>query len=132
MKGQLKVSTPKEYLAKLKEPRKSDVTRLDKLIRKAAPKLKPFILSGALGYGPYHYKYASGREGDWFRIGVSSNASYISLYVTAFDQGEGVYPAERYKAQLPKAKIGKSCVTFKKLDDLDEKALAALIKEAQP
>lgn len=132
MKGQLNVATPKEYLAKLKEPRKSDVTRLDKLIRKAAPKLKPFIHSGMLAYGPYHYKYATGREGDWFRIGLASNASYISLYVTAYDKGSDVYPAERYKEQLPKAKIGKSCVRFKKLDDVDEKALAALIKEAQP
>ena len=132
MKGQLKVATPKEYLAKLKEPRKSDVTRLDKLIRKAAPKLKPFIHSGMLAYGPYHYKYPSGREGDWFRVGLASNASYISLYVTAYDKGSDVYPAERFKEQLPKAKIGKSCVRFKKLEDIDEKALAALIKEAQP
>ena len=130
MKGQLKVKTPKEYLAKLKEPRKSDVTRLDKLIRKVT-KLKPFIHSGILAYGPYHYKYPSGREGDWFRFGISSNASYISLYVTAFG-APNPYVAETYRSRLPKAKIGKSCVTFKKLEDLDEKTLTALLKEAQP
>lgn len=129
MKGQLDVSTPKEYLAKLKEPRKSDVAALDKLIRKAAPKLKPFIHSGMLAYGPYHYKYPTGREGDWFRVGVASNASYISLYVMGAKHG--AYLAEGYKARLPKAKIGKSCVRFKKLDDLDAEALAALLKEAQ-
>lgn len=131
MKGQLKVSTPKEYLAKLEEPRKSDITKLDKLIRKAAPKLKPFILQGVLSYGPYHYKYPSGREGDAAYVAVSSNASYISLYVIAWDK-PNPYPAQKYKPKLKKAKIGKSCVTFKKLEDLDEKALAALIKEAQP
>ena len=131
MKGQLKVSTPKEYLAKLKEPRKSDVTRLDKLIRKNAPKLEPFILQGVLSYGPYHYKYPSGREGDSAYLAVSSNASYISLYVIAWDKANP-YPAEGYKKRLGKAKVGKSCVTFKKLEDLDEKALAELIKEAQP
>jgi len=129
MKGQLKVSTPKEYLAKLKEPRKSDVTRLDKLIRKTVPKLKPFIQSGMLAYGPVHLTYPSGREVDWFKIGLASNASYISLYVMATN-GRG-YVAEQYRDKLPKAKIGKSCVTFKKLDDLDQKALTALLKEAR-
>ncbi len=129
MKGQLKVATPKEYLAKLEEPRKTDVARLDKLIRKAVPKLEPFIHSGMLAYGPTRVVYPSGRELDWFKIGLASNASYISLYVMATN-GRG-YVAETYKARLPKAKIGKSCVTFKKLDDLDAKALVSLIKEAR-
>src|ERR1017187_232751 len=63
MKGQLKASTPAEYLAQLEEPRKSEVAALDALIRKNAPKLAPFIHSGMLAYGPWHYKYASGRAG---------------------------------------------------------------------
>jgi hypothetical protein len=61
------------------------------------------------------------------KIGLASNASYISLYCFAAD--EKGYVAERYVERLPKARIGKSCVTFKKLADLDEKALVALIKE---
>ena len=73
MKGQLKVSTPAQYIAKLEEPRKTEVVALDALIRKTAPKLAPFVHSGVLAYGPWRYKYASGREGDWFRIGVASN-----------------------------------------------------------
>jgi len=131
MKGQLKVSTPKQYLAKLKEPRKSDVTKLDELIRKAAPKLKPFILDGGLAYGPYHYEYASGREGDACYVGVASNASYISLYVIAWESPDP-YFVKRYQSRLPKAKIGKCCVTFKRFEDLDPKALTELIREAQP
>jgi hypothetical protein len=128
MKGQLKVSTPAEYIAKLKEPRKSEVAALDNLIRKLAPGLAPFVHIGILAYGPWHYKYASGREGDWFRIGVASNQSYISLYVCATD-GK-TYVAEKFKKALPKAKIGKSCVRFKRLSDLDEAALARLIRES--
>lgn len=127
MKGQLKVSTPAEYIAQLAEPRKSDVARLDTLIRKHAPKLAPFIHSGMLAYGPYHYQYESGREGDWFRIGIASNASYISLHVAAGD-GQGSI-AERYQETLPKAKIGRGCVRFKKLSDLDEATLQKMIKE---
>lgn len=129
MKGQLAVSTPKQYLAKLEEPRKTDLTRLDRLIRKTVPELKPFVQAGMLAYGPTHLKYPSGREVDGFKIGLASNARYISLYVMA-THGRG-YVAERYRDRLPKAKIGKSCVTFKQLDDLDPKALAALLKEAR-
>jgi hypothetical protein len=128
MKGQLKVSTPAEYIAKLEEPRKSEVAALDSLIRKLAPGLAPFVHIGILAYGPWHYKYASGREGDWFHIGVASNQNYISLYVCATD-GK-TYVAEKFKKALPKAKIGKSCVRFKHLSDLDEAALAKLIRES--
>ena len=127
MKGQIKVKTPREYLAKLAEPRKSEIARLDKIIRATVPELKPFILAGMLGYGPFHYRYPTGREGDWCKIGVASNKGYISLYACAAD--ERGYVAERYRERLPKAKIGKSCVRFKKVDDLDLKALKALLKE---
>jgi hypothetical protein len=92
-----------------------------------APELKPFISSGMLAYGPWHYKYASGREGDGFHIGVASNQNYISLYMGACE-GDG-YIAERYKDALPKAKIGRSCVRFKRLSDLDPAALEKMLRE---
>lgn len=79
-----------------------------------------------MGYGKYHYKYKSGREGDWIKIGVANNKSYISLYcVGLFD---GSYVAEGFKERLPKADIGKSCVRFKRLSDLDPVALDELIR----
>ena len=127
MKGQLKVATPAEYLAALDEARRADIAALDALVRKTS-KLEPYIHSGILAYGPYHYKYDSGREGDWFRIGISSNKNYISLYVCAGD-AHG-YVAERYRDALPKASIGKSCVRFKRLSDLDPKILEKLLREA--
>jgi glutaminase len=109
MKGQLKVSTPAEYIAKLDEPRKSEIAALDKMIRKLAP------------------KYDSGREGDWFRIGLASNKNYVSLYICAME-GK-TYVAEKFKKQFPKASVGKHCVRFKRLSDLDKSALAKLIRE---
>ena len=127
MKGQLRASTPAEYLAQRAEPRKAEVAALDALIRKVAPKLEPFIHSGMLAYGPYHYKYESGCEGDGFRIGVASNQNYISLYVCA--TSETGHVAEKYKEALPKANIGKGCVRFKRLGDLDQGALKKLIRE---
>ncbi len=128
MKGQLKVSTPDEYIEQLEEPRRSDMAALDALIRKTAPKLEPFIYSGMLGYGPYHYKYATGREGDGAHIALSSNANYISLYIAASDGT--CYVAENFKDDLPKAKIGKSCVRFKRLSDVDQAVLKKMVRTA--
>ena len=127
MKGQLKVTTPAEYIAAVDEKRRPDIAALDALIRRHAPHLEPVIMGGMLGYGPFHYRYASGREGDACTLALASNASYISLYCTAAD-ADG-FVAGRYVDQLPKASIGKSCVRFKRLADLDEKALVALIKQ---
>ena len=127
MKGQLDVTTPAEYIAAVDDERRPDIAALDQLIRTHAPDLEPVIMGGMLGYGPFHYRYASGREGDACKLSIASNASYISLYCSAADADGSV--AERYVDRLPKASIGKSCVRFKKLSDLDEKALVALIKE---
>src|SRR5688572_24410194 len=128
MKGQNRsAATPAQYIAALEEPRRSDVAALDRLVRKTAPALKPVIHSGMLGYGPFHYRYASGREGDAARITIASNASSIALYALAAD-ARG-YVAERYRDRLPKAKIGKSCINFKRLSDLDVEALRELIAE---
>jgi len=126
VKGQLKVSNPSEYIEKLQEPRKTEIAALDALIRKTAPKLEPFIHSGMLAYGPWHYKYGSGREGDWFRIGLASNKNYISLYICP--AAETGYIPESYKKALPKAMIGRGCVRFKRLSDLDQAALKKLIR----
>lgn len=128
MKGQnLKAKTPAEYLAALTEPRRAEIVALDAVIRKALPKLEPFVHDGMLAYGPIRMRYASGREADWFRVGIADNKAAISLYCCGADADGWV--AERYRALLPKAKIGKSCVRFKRLADLDAKVLVKLLKE---
>jgi hypothetical protein len=127
MKGQLNVKTPAEYIAAVDDKRRPDIAALDALIRKHAPELEPVIMGGMLGYGPFHYRYASGREGDACKLAIASNASYISLYCFASD-AKG-YVAERYVGRLGRAKIGKSCVMFRKLENLDEETLVALIRE---
>ncbi len=128
MKGQTDAKTPREYIDALPEPRRGDVSRLDALIRKVAPRLEPVISMRMLGYGPFRYRYASGREGDAARIAIGANASSISLYLLSVD-ARG-YVAERYRDRLPKANVGKSCVRFRRLDDLDLDVLRELISEA--
>ena len=84
-------------------------------------------MGGMLGYGPFHYRYGSGREGEACKLSIASNASYVSLYCFAADANS--YVAPRYVDRLPKASVGKTCVRFRKLADLDEDALVALIEE---
>lgn len=120
-------TTPEEFISSIEEPRRSEIERLDKLIRDTLPDLKRVVSGPMLGYGPFRYKYASGREGDTCHIGLSSRKQYISLYCCGAD--EKGYVAERYKDRLPKADIGKSCVRFKRVDDLDQEALKELLKE---
>jgi hypothetical protein len=119
---------PQEYIAKIDEPRKSEIQKLHDLIREYAPKLEPFMISGMIGYGKYHYKYPSGREGDWCTIALASQKNYISVYVCVMN-GEQ-YLAERYKSELPKASIGKSCIRFKKTVDIDLEILKEIIKKS--
>ncbi len=123
-----KAKTRAEYIASIPEPRKADIKKLDALIKKAVPKLKPFFLYNMLAYGPFHYKSKSGREGDWAIIGLANQKNYISLYVCAADGKQ--YVAERYKKELPKASIGRSCIRFKKFEDVDSKVIIKILKEA--
>jgi hypothetical protein len=117
-----------DYIAALAEPRRTDVAALDALIREHAPGLEPVVAGTMLGYGPFHYRYASGREGDTTLLGLASQKRYISLYVLCANGGR--YLAESYAERLPKASVGKSCVRFARLSDIDPAVLAELVTEA--
>lgn len=121
--------TPEEYIEKLSEPRKTEVKKLHDFIRKTLPGLTPYMESGMIGYGKFHYKSPSGREGDWALIGLASQKNYISVYACAADGKE--YVADKYRSELPKADIGKSCIRIKKVEDIDLNVLAKLLKEAK-
>ena len=119
--------TPTEYINSLKEPRKTEIKKLHLLIRKTIPNLKHHMKFGMLGYGTYHYKYASGREGDWMVIGLANQKNYISLY-SCLSDGKNYVP-ENHKEDLPKANIGKSCIRFRKLEDIDLDGIKQVLQE---
>ncbi|WP_063821914.1 DUF1801 domain-containing protein [Pseudonocardia dioxanivorans] len=96
--------TPQEYIDTLAEPRRGDIAALDALIREAAPDLEPVLAGRMLGYGPFHYRYASGREGDATLIALASRKRYISVYVLC--STEGAYLAERYAPRLTGRRSG--------------------------
>ena len=123
-----------EFLAALPDDRRETMTTVHKAIRKAAPKLAPFMTSGMgpspiIGYGKYHYKSASGREGDWFTIGLVAGKKDYSLHICV--GGKDGYLVERNAAKLGKVKTGRSCINFKKLEDLKLDVAMSLVKQAE-
>lgn len=124
----VKATTTKEYIASIPEDRRQILIFLDKRIRKAAPKLKPVFLYNMPGYGTFRYVNSKKEVLDWPVIGMASQKNYVSVYVCALD-GK-TYIAEKYKHDLGKVSVGKSCIRFKKLEDLNLKTFEKVIKLA--
>lgn len=76
-----------------------------------------------IGFGSYHYKYASGREGDWFLTGFSPRKQNLTLYIMA-----GFEQYDELLARLGKFSAGKSCLYIKKLEDVDQDMLRELVR----
>jgi len=78
-----------------------------------------------VGFGSYHYKYASGREGDWFLTGFSPRKQNLTLYImSGFDE------YEQLLGKLGKHSTGKSCLYIKKIEDVDMDVLKELVKKS--
>jgi hypothetical protein len=78
-----------------------------------------------VGFGEYHYRYASGREGDFMRIGFSPRKANLALYIIA-----GVDNHQDLLDQLGKHRTGKSCLYVNKLGDIRLPVLEELISKA--
>ncbi len=92
-------------------------------IMQKATKAKPQMWgSSIVGFGSYHYKYASGREIDWMLIGFSPRKQNITLYILSGFEGQ-----DELMAQLGKHSCGKGCVYIKRLSDVHLPALKKLI-----
>lgn len=128
MKTKTTIKTPAQYLASLSAERRSALQTIHDAIVRVAPGLKPHIVYGMLGYGPYHYKYASGREGDGAVVALASQKNYISLYISAGDKDGSL--AEKNREKLGKVSVGKSCIRFKKLEDLNLETALQLVQRA--
>ena len=80
---------------------------------------------GIVGFGSYHYKYDSGHEGDAPLVGFSPRKDAISLYAMPPQEER-----DALLAKLGKHKAAKGCIYIKKLSDVNEEALKAMIKSA--
>ena len=120
--------TRDEYLASLDAAAREEIAALDELIRAEIPSREPVVAHGMLGYGPFHYRYATGREGDSALITLGARKHGVSLYVLCTD--EGAYLAEKFAARLGKVSVGKSCIRFRRVADVDLDVLRELLREA--
>ena len=107
------------------EQKKKDSYELIDLMKKVSGHEPKMWGPSIIGFGSYHYKYASGHEGDAPIIGFSPRKAAISLYVyTGLDEHEHLLEG------LGKYKIGKVCIYVNKLSDIDRQKLIRLMKES--
>jgi hypothetical protein len=81
--------------------------------------------SSLVGFGNYHYKYASGREGDFFITGFSPRKAALTVYIMP-----GFSGFEEQMAKLGPHKTGKSCLYLKNLDVVDREVLADIVRDS--
>ena len=86
---------------------------------------EPVVAGSIVGFGPVHYKYASGREGDTFKVGFSPRKANLTIYTMS-----GLVGYDDLLGRLGPHKTGKSCIYIKRLEDIDRAALVAVIERA--
>ncbi len=112
------------FLAAIPDDERRKDCRVIARMMQQATKAKPKMWgAGMVGFGNYHYKYASGREGDWFLTGFSPRKHALTVYIVA-----GFTQYDALLNKLGKYKTGKSCLYVKRLDDIDVPVLEELIK----
>lgn len=98
------------------------LVKLMKTVTESGPKMwGPSIV----GFGSYHYEYASGRTGDWMLTGFSPRKGNLSIYIMS-----GFTDEAALMQKLGKYKVGKSCLNVKRLEDVDLKVLGQLVSES--
>jgi hypothetical protein len=99
-----------------------EIVKIMKQVTKEEPKMwGPAII----GFGSYHYKYESGREGDMMQIGFSPRKQNITLYI-----GLGGNAENPLLKKLGKYTTGKGCLYIKKLANVDRTVLQELIADS--
>jgi hypothetical protein len=107
------------------EGRRSDSRAILELMRDVTGSEPKIWGENIVGFGDHHYKYASGREGDWFKVGFSPRKQNLTLYLTY-----GYEQHTELMQNLGKYKMGKACLYIKKLADVDLPTLRRLIELA--
>lgn len=104
---------------------RADAKKVAAMMRRATGKRARMWGPSIVGYGSYHYRYASGREGDFMITGFSPRKQALTIYIMP-----GFSRFEELMAKLGKYKTGKSCLYIRRLADVDEVVLERLIGES--
>lgn len=124
LKTKLNDADPYEFLDSVEDPkRKSDAFAVTKIMEEITGE-KPKMWGGSIiGFDSYHYRYKSGQEGDWMKIGLSPRKTSLTLYLSY-----GYENNKEIMDRLGKYKTGKACLYLKKLEDIDLDVLKELIQ----
>ncbi|HEY3250641.1 MAG TPA: DUF1801 domain-containing protein [Ignavibacteria bacterium] len=105
------------------QTRRGDCYKIISLMKKITKEEPKIWGTSIIGFGKFHYKYASGRGGDWFYTGFSPRKQALTIYLMgAFAKSPGLMK------QLGKYKMAGGCLHIKKFDDIDASVLGKLIK----
>lgn len=123
IKTQKTKASVKDFLDSIEdETKRRDAKAVDKLMREVTGEKPQMWGPTIVGYGQYHYVYASGREGDWMQVGFSPRKAALTLYIMpGFERYDGLMQ------KLGKYTTGKSCLYLKKLADVDMEVLRELV-----
>ncbi len=114
----------KDFLNKVEDPeRRADCFAVAKIMEEITGEKPKMWGPSIVGFGTYHYKYASGNEGDWPITGFSPRKKDLTLYIMV-----GYDRYAELMARLGKHSTGKSCLYIKKLSDIHMPTLKKLIK----
>jgi hypothetical protein len=117
------IASVTEFINAIEDRQKrADARKVAAIMRRVTGKRAKMWGSSIVGYGTYHYKYESGREGDFMITGFSPRRQALTVYILA---GFGRF--DTLMGKLGKYKTGKSCLYIKRLSDVDEKVLEKLI-----
>mmetsp|Transcript_22694 Transcript_22694/g.38599 ORF Transcript_22694/g.38599 Transcript_22694/m.38599 type:complete len:174 (-) Transcript_22694:206-727(-) len=110
------------------ENRKKEIIQLHTLVTKNAPTLEPTLeFANTLGYGKYHYHYQSGQEGDWIKIGITQRMNTITMHFCGLKNGKHILEAFNTRTLGQPKHVGKSCIRFHKLSDINQSLLEKII-----
>jgi hypothetical protein len=122
---QTKASVDKFLQGIKDEKNRADCYKIAEMMGKATKAKAKMWGTSIVGFGDYHYVYASGRENDWFITGFSPRKQNLTLYLMGgFDQFPDLMQ------ELGKYSRGKGCLYIKKLEDVDTKILQKLLTES--
>ena len=114
-----------KFIRGFPEDRQKDCYKILEMMKKATKQEPKMWGTSIIGFGDYHYKYASGREGDFFITGFSPRKQNLTLYINSgFDEYGSLME------RLGKHTTGKSCLYIKKLDAIDTKVLRELVTKS--
>jgi hypothetical protein len=114
------------FLSKITdEARRKDCEVVAKLMSEVTGARPQMWGPSIVGFGRYHYKYESGREGDWMLMGFSPRKGDLTLYILP-----GMHEFQELLSKLGKYKNAKSCLYVKKLEDIDLTVLRQILKQA--